>query len=77
MLYVAKARQRRSSEQSHIKDCQKWSCSECEMEGCARRGCDFNGRRAVRRRRCVTTVYERTKWPVFYRNRRIGRVGKL
>lgn len=73
-MYVAKACQRRSGEQSHIKDCQKWPCSECEMEGRARGGRDFNGRRAVCGCRRVTAVYERAKWPVFYRNCRIGRV---
>ncbi|KAE9539806.1 hypothetical protein AGLY_005058 [Aphis glycines] len=71
---LSKACQRRSGEQSHIKDCQKWPCSECEMEGRARGGRDFNGRRAVCGCRRVTAVYERAKWPVFYRNCRIGRV---
>jgi len=73
-MYVAKACQRRSGEQPHIQDCQKRSCSECEMEGRARGGRDFNGRRAVRGRRRVAAVYERAKRSVFHRNRRIGRV---
>jgi len=74
VLYVAKACQRRPGEQPHIEDCQKWPCSGREMEGRARGGRDFNGRRAVRGRRRVAAVYERAKWSVFHRNRRIGRV---
>jgi len=74
ILYVAKACQRRPSEQPHIEDCQRRPCSEREMEGCARGGRDFNGRRAVRGRRRVAAVYERAKWSVFHRNCRIGRV---
>jgi len=74
VFYVAKACQRRSGEQPHIKDCQKWPCCEREMEGRARGRRDFNGRRAVRGCRRVAAVYERAKWSVFHRNCRIGRV---
>jgi len=74
VLSVAKACQRRTGEQPHIEDCQKRPCSEREMERRARGGCDFNGRRTVRCCRRVAAVYERAKWSLFYRNRRIGRV---
>lgn len=74
VLSVAKACQRRPGEQPHIEDRQKRSCSEREMERRTRGGRDFNGRRTVRGCRRVAAVYERAKWFVFHRNRRIGRV---
>lgn len=77
MALLAKARERRSSEQSNLKNGQKRSCGKREVERRACRRFDFNGRRPVRRCRCVVAVHERTERVVFHRNCRTRRVKTL